>query len=81
VAVSGEVDGRRDRRLGRLDELGVVGDRTWAVRDLERGGIRGAKKIGALMRLAARDLGDGARRDHPARRRVVRTATPTSTSG
>jgi uncharacterized protein YcbX len=42
-----------------LDELGVVGDRTWAVRDLERGGIRGAKKIGALMRLAARDIEDG----------------------
>lgn len=42
-----------------LDDLGVVGDRTWATRDLERGGIRGAKKIGALMRLAARDIGDG----------------------
>lgn len=42
-----------------LDELGVVGDRTWAARDLERGGIRGAKKIGALMTLAARDTGDG----------------------
>jgi uncharacterized protein YcbX len=42
-----------------LDELGVVGDRTWATRDLERGGIRGAKKIGALMRLAARDVADG----------------------
>lgn len=42
-----------------LDELGVVGDRTWAARDLERGGIRGAKKIGSLMQLAARDLGDG----------------------
>ena len=41
-----------------LDELGVVGDRTWAVRDLERGGIRGAKKIGSLMRLAARDVDD-----------------------
>jgi uncharacterized protein len=42
-----------------LDELGIIGDRTWAARDLERGGIRGAKKIGGLMRLRARDLGDG----------------------
>lgn len=42
-----------------LDATGIVGDRTWAARDLERGGIRGAKKIGALMRLAARDVGDG----------------------
>ena len=37
-----------------LGPLGVVGDRFWAVRDLRRGGIRGAKKIGGLMRLAAR---------------------------
>lgn len=42
-----------------IDTLGIVGDRTWATRDLERGGIRGAKKIGGLMRLAARDLDGG----------------------
>jgi uncharacterized protein len=42
-----------------LDRLGIVGDRTWATRDLERGGIRGAKKIGSLMRLAARDIDGG----------------------
>jgi uncharacterized protein YcbX len=38
----------------RLDAEGMVGDRTWATRDEQRGGIRGAKKIGGLMRLAAR---------------------------
>jgi uncharacterized protein YcbX len=55
--VKSMVGGRVDSIV--LDELGVVGDRTWAVRDLERGGIRGAKKIGSLMRLAARDVADG----------------------
>ncbi len=41
-----------------LDEHGVSGDRAWAVRDEVRGGIRGAKKIGGLMRLHARYLGE-----------------------
>lgn len=39
-----------------LTELGISGDRIWATRDLERGGIRGAKKIGGLMGLTARYL-------------------------
>jgi uncharacterized protein len=39
-----------------LTALGVVGDRAWATRDEVRGGIRGAKKIGPLMQLAARYL-------------------------
>ncbi len=36
-----------------LSSAGLVGDRGWAVRDEVRGGIRGAKKLGGLMRLAA----------------------------
>jgi uncharacterized protein YcbX len=36
-----------------LTSLGISGDRHWAVRDLENGGIRGAKKIGDLMKFTA----------------------------
>jgi len=44
-----------------LDSGGIPGDRAWAVRDEVRGGIRGAKKIPALMRCAARYLEPPAR--------------------
>ena len=36
-----------------IGEAGIVGDRGWAVRDEQRGGIRGGKKIPQLMTLAA----------------------------
>ena len=36
-----------------VTSLGIAGDRHWAIRDLERGGIRGAKKIGDLMKFSA----------------------------
>lgn len=47
--------------LDRADVIttGIVGDRTWAARDQVRGGIRGAKVLGGLMRLSARYV-DGA---------------------
>ena len=41
----------------RLSHLGIVGDRHWAIRDNESGAVRGAKKIGELMRFAASAVG------------------------
>lgn len=41
-----------------LGALGIPGDRGWAIRDEVRGGIVGAKKIGALMQCKARYLED-----------------------
>jgi hypothetical protein len=46
------MDGERSPR-STIGPRGLVGDRAWAVRDEVRGGIRGAKKIPQLMRLAA----------------------------
>ena len=37
-----------------VTERGLPGDRTWACRDEEKGGIRGAKQLGALMLMSAR---------------------------
>ena len=36
-----------------LGEAGIPGDRHWAIRDEERGGIRGGKKLPQLMRFGA----------------------------
>jgi uncharacterized protein YcbX len=41
-----------------LTNLGIAGDRHWAIRDNERGGIRGAKKIGELMQFVAQPVAD-----------------------
>ncbi len=43
-----------DRRSVFLGPNGIPGDRSWAVRDEQRGGIRGGKKIPELMGCSAR---------------------------
>lgn len=47
------------RSAAELGAIGIEGDRVWAVRDLERGGLRGAKKIPGLMQLRAHLSEDG----------------------
>jgi hypothetical protein len=42
-----------------VSPLGIVGDRRFATRDHARGGIRGAKQIGELMRCRARSTAGG----------------------
>jgi hypothetical protein len=44
----------------RLSPLGIVGDRTWAVRDLDRGTIANTRSHGALMRFTASHASNGA---------------------
>ena len=43
-----------------ITTTGVAGDRAWALRDEERGGIRGAKKLGDLMKFSAHTTDGGA---------------------
>lgn len=49
---------------------GVVGDRAWAVRDEVRGGLKGAKKLGGLMRLSAR-FGSEPTPEHPSQPLII----------
>lgn len=66
--------GERVEQCDVVETFGIPGDRGWAIRDEDAGEIRGAKKIGELLQLAARyveapsgattptveiDLGDG----------------------
>lgn len=44
-----------------LDEIGIVGDRMWAVRDLDRGAVANARTHGPLMQFGAVAEGDGVR--------------------
>lgn len=55
-----------------VNDLGIVGDRVLATRDLERGGIRGAKKIGGLMQFSAERV--------DAARRIVKITAPNGES-
>lgn len=53
-----------------VDANGIVGDRAWALRDEQRGGLTGAKRLPALMSMSARFLREPTPEDRSAPVRI-----------